>query len=210
MVMEDKQILYFVKYPEPGKVKTRLARHVGAQKAAELYQALVEENLSTLARVCEPFRLAVVFDPPEKEAEVREWLKPFQIRDFFPQKGTGLGERLVHAFQFAFQRNPKKSPPQRVLALGSDTLGLTPQIITEGFEALESNDCVIGPAEDGGYYLIGLAFEEGDIFSNIPWSTSGVYQSTIQYLEREQLSYHRLPLLEDLDEVKNLGGGILR
>ena len=208
--MEERQILYFVKYPEPGKVKTRLARHVGAGKAAELYRALVEENLSTLAQVCEPFRLVVVFDPPEKEAEVREWLKPFQIRDFLPQNGAGLGERLDHAFQFAFRDRPAKSQPQRVMALGSDTLRLTPEIIREGFDALESSDCVIGPAKDGGYYLIGLSFEDGDIFRNIPWSTSMVYQTTIQYLQSEQLSYYRLPLLEDLDEVQNLEGGVLK
>lgn len=207
--MGNRQILYFAKYPEPGKVKTRLAQHVGARKAAELYRALVEENLSTLAQVREPFRLVIVFDPPEKEPEVREWLRPFQIRDFLPQKGTGLGERLEHAFQLAFRRRSKEFQAQRVMALGSDTLGLTPEIIAKGFETLEFNDCVIGPARDGGYYLIGLSLEEGDIFNNIPWSTPGVYQSTIQYLEREQLSYYRLPLLEDLDEIKNLEGGVL-
>jgi len=207
--MGDKQILYFVKYPEAGKVKTRLARDMGTEEAARLYKKAAEKNLAVLAEVEEPFGLTVVYDPPEKEAGIKVWLKPFQIEDFLPQRGAGLGERLEHAFRFAFQRRPKELPVRRVMALGSDTLALTPQIVTEGFEALEAFDCVIGPAKDGGYYLIGLNFEDAGIFRNIPWSTHEVYQSTVQYVERERLSYHRLPMLEDLDEIKNLKGGVL-
>ena len=207
--MRDKQILYFVKYPEAGKVKTRLARDMGTEEAARLYKKAAEKNLAVLAEVEEPFGLTVVYDPPEKEAGIKVWLKPFQIEDFLPQRGAGLGERLEHAFRFAFQRRPKELPVRRVMALGSDTLALTPQIVTEGFEALEAFDCVIGPAKDGGYYLIGLNFEDAGIFRNIPWSTHEVYQSTVQYVERERLSYHRLPMLEDLDEIKNLKGGVL-
>ena len=207
--MRDKQILYFVKYPEAGKVKTRLARDMGTEEAARLYKKATEKNLAVLAEVEEPFGLTVVYDPPEKEAGIKVWLKPFQIEDFLPQRGAGLGERLEHAFRFAFQRRPKELPVRRVMALGSDTLALTPQIVTEGFEALEAFDCVIGPAKDGGYYLIGLNFEDAGIFRNIPWSTHEVYQSTVQYVERERLSYHRLPMLEDLDEIKNLKGGVL-
>ena len=202
--MRDKQILYFVKYPEAGKVKTRLARDMGTEEAARLYKKATEKNLAVLAEVEEPFGLTVVYDPPEKEAGIKVWLKPFQIEDFLPQRGAGLGERLEHAFRFAFQRRPKELPVRRVMALGSDTLALTPQIVTEGFEALEAFDCVIGPAKDGGYYLIGLNFEDAGIFRNIPWSTHEVYQSTVQYVEREELSYYRLPMLEDLDEIKNL------
>ena len=207
--MGDKQILYFVKYPEAGKVKTRLARDMGTEEAARLYKKAAEKNLAVLAEVEEPFGLTVVYDPPEKEAGIKVWFKPFQIEDFLPQRGAGLGERLEHAFRFAFQRRPKELPVRRVMALGSDTLALTPQIVTEGFEALEAFDCVIGPAKDGGYYLIGLNFEDAGIFRNIPWSTHEVYQSTVQYVERERLSYHRLPMLEDLDEIKNLKGGVL-
>ena len=223
--MGDKQILYFVKYPEAGKVKTRLARDMGTEEAARLYKKAAEKNLAVLAEVEEPFGLTVVYDPPEKEAGIKVWLKPFQIEDFLPQRGAGLGERLEHAFRFAFQRRPKELPVRcvspvlnapglqkrrktgrfaAVMALGSDTLALTPQIVTEGFEALEAFDCVIGPAKDGGYYLIGLNFEDAGIFRNIPWSTHEVYQSTVQYVEREELSYYRLPMLEDLDEIKNL------
>ena len=192
-------LIYFVKYPEPGKVKTRLARDVGHEKAAELYRNLVETNLKVLAQVRESFRLILAFDPAQKEREIRSWLEPFQIIDFLPQKGATLGQRLEDAFDFAFSGNAK-----HVMALGSDTMGLTPQIIKEGFEFLQDYDCVIGPARDGGYYLIGLSANGPAIFSHIPWSTGMVYQSTVQYLEREELTYYKLPELEDLDEIKNL------
>lgn len=197
-------LIYFVKYPEPGKVKTRLAHDVGHEKAAEIYRNLVESNLKVLAQVREPFRLILAFDPAQKEREIRAWLKPFQIIDFLAQKGTTLGERLDDAFNFAFSGNTK-----HVMALGSDTMGLTPAIVKEGLEALHEYDCVIGPAKDGGYYLIGLASDGLEIFSDIPWSTSMVYQNTVRYLEREQLAYYKLPELEDLDDIKNLKEGCL-
>ena len=202
--MSTNTLILFVKYPEPGKVKTRLAREVGFEQAAEIYRKLVEANLKVLSKIEKRFRLILAFDPIEKEREIRGWLEPFQIDEYFPQRGVDLGGRLQNAFTFAFGRKPKQFRDRKVMALGSDTLGLTPQIITEGFEALKSYDCVIGPAVDGGYYLIGLASGNFKIFSNVPWSTAVVYQSTIQYLAREQMTYHELPELEDLDTAKNL------
>lgn len=203
-LMEDRKILYFVKYPEPGKVKTRLSKDIGDIRAADLYRKVAERNLTVLAEGDEPFHLVVAFDPSEKETAIRDWLRPFQITDYLPQKGERLGDRLDQAFQYAFRGRSKGAHFQRVLALGSDTLGLSPEIINEAFDALESFDVVIGPARDGGYYLIGLSFQDEGIFTGIPWSTSEVYATTVQYLEREQLSYYRLPVLEDLDDKRNL------
>ncbi|HXV27534.1 MAG TPA: TIGR04282 family arsenosugar biosynthesis glycosyltransferase [bacterium] len=199
-----------MKYPEPGKVKTRLAKDIGAEAAASLYRQASEKNLTVLAGVGGPFRLIVAFDPPENETEIKKWLNRFPVTDFLPQKGVELGERLEHAFHFAFRGDAGAFRKLRVMALGSDTLGLTHEIICKGFCALDSHDCVIGPTRDGGYYLIGLSFEERDIFRNIPWSTSEVYSRTVQYLNKAQLSYCRLPLLEDLDGIENLTGGVLK
>lgn len=197
--MPHNALIYFVKYPEPGKVKTRLAREVGDEQAAEIYRNLVESNLKILGHVSESFRLILAFDPPDKEKEVKAWLEPLKIDVFLPQAGAALGERLENAFDVAFSEKAK-----RVMALGSDTLQLTPEIISEGFESLKEKDCVIGPARDGGYYLIGLASSIPGIFENIPWSTSLVCQNTIQYLTHWEWDYHLLPRLEDLDEAKNL------
>jgi len=197
-------LIYFVKYPEPGKVKTRLARQIGPERAAGIYRILVESNLRVLTEIRESFRLILAFGPFEKEQKIRKWLEPFRINEFLPQKGSHLGERLEHAFRSVFQAGPERLAAFRVMALGSDTLGLKPQIIVEGFEALDNYDCVIGPAKDGGYYLIGLHGEKLEIFHDIPWSTSSVYQNTIQNMEREQLTYYRLPELDDLDDIKNV------
>lgn len=202
--MPPNVLIYFVKYPEPGKVKTRLARQVGPERAAEIYRILVESNLRVLAEIRDSFRLVLAFGPFEKEQKIRKWLEPFRIIEFLPQEGAHLGERLEHAFRSAFQTEPKQLVNLRVMALGSDTLGLKPKMITEGFEALNHYDCVIGPAKDGGYYLIGLQCEKLEIFRDIPWSTSSVYQNTIQNLERERLTYYRLPELDDLDDIKNV------
>ncbi len=202
----DKALIYFVKYPEPGKVKTRLARTLGPEAAANAYRGLAESIFHTLSNgemKSKDFETIVFFDPPEKELDIKAWLP--NAAAYWSQEGKDLEARLIQAFRMAFDCGARQ-----VLALGSDTLGFKGGLIPKAFDALNHYDVVIGPVKDGGYYLIGLAFEEKDIFSNIPWSTSGVYQSTVQYLEREQLSYYRLPLLEDLDEVKNLEGGILR
>lgn len=148
--MSQRTLLYFVKYPEPGKVKTRLARTVGAAKAAELYRELAEKNFKLLQETAgSEFSLQVAYDPPESEERIQSWLAG--ASRFFPQKGDGLGERLRQAFDSAFREGARQ-----VIALGSDTLGLKPELISRAFEELENYDAVLGPAKDGGYYLIGL------------------------------------------------------
>jgi len=93
------------------------------------------------------------------------------------------------------------------MALGSDTLGLKPDLVVKGFEALEFYDVAIGPAYDGGYYLIGTNREQPSIFKNIPWSSPRVFEVTLNKLIEKNLSYYLLQKLDDLDEVKNLKGG---
>ena len=190
-------LLYFVKYPTPGKVKTRLAKTVGDQEAAKLYSELAEKNLKVIAslhqrNICD---LVIVFDPPVKKEDFKRW---FSVScEYLPQCEGDLSERLMHAFGEAFQRGGR-----RVMALGSDTLGLTTDIIQQGFEALQSNDVVVGPAEDGGYYLIGSASFQPKLFEGIAWSTSGVLAQTYKTINNLRLSYQTLRQLEDLDEIK--------
>lgn len=197
-------LIYFVKYPEPGKVKTRLARTIGFERAAEIYRQLVESNLHVLTEVKEPFRLIVAFDPAEKECEIRNWLKPFEVKDYIPQKGNDLGERLEQAFTYAFQGGQSGQVSARVMVLGSDTLELTSKIILDGFAALESHDAVLGPARDGGYYLLGLSVFDLGVFESIAWSTGQVTLQTLQYWKNQQRTYFQLPELEDLDEAEQL------
>jgi rSAM/selenodomain-associated transferase 1 len=189
-----------VKYPEPGKVKTRLAKAVGDHRAAQIYRGLTETNLGILNSFPPNFvKVIIAFDPFEKEDAIRSWLPgPYE---YVAQKGADLGARLQNAFQFAFEKGFKK-----VMALGSDTLGLKSDLTVKGFDALEFYDVAIGPAYDGGYYLIGTNREQPSIFKNIPWSSPDVFETTLNKLKEQDLSYYLLPKLDDLDEVKNLKG----
>lgn len=201
--MEPNVLLYFVKYPTPGKVKTRLAKTVGFQEAAKLYSQLAEGNLRIIAslderNICD---LVVVFDPPEKREDIKRWLS--WPCEYWPQCGGGLSQRLTHAFYEAFgSASGGQKGGKRVMALGSDTLGLTADIIQQGFEVLQSNDVVVGPAEDGGYYLIGLNHFQPKLFEGIAWSTNKVLSQTYKTIKKLRLSYQTLCQLKDLDEIK--------
>lgn len=199
--MSPNALLYFVKYPEPGKVKTRLAKVAGDHHAAQVYRELTETNLGILNSLPLDFvKVIIAFDPFGKEEAIRSWLPgPYE---YVAQKGSELGARLQNTFRFAFEKGFKK-----VMALGSDTLGLRSDLIVKGFEALEFYDVAIGPAYDGGYYLIGTNREQPAIFKNIPWSSPRVFESTLNKLIEKNLSYYLLQKLDDLDEAKNFRGG---
>jgi len=187
-------IIYFVKYPTPGKVKTRLARTVGDKKAALLYKELAEKNFLTLKQ-CKETELIVFFDPPEDLVNVHWWLAGAD--QYIPQEGSTLGERLINAFKWAFDNGFRK-----VTAVGSDILQMTTTIADQSFVALKEVDVVIGPAKDGGYYLIGLSSNRPSLFEGIDWSTSKVLSQTYQVINKLKLKYHTLCPLDDLDEIK--------
>ncbi|HBO97658.1 MAG TPA: hypothetical protein DE315_04215 [Candidatus Omnitrophica bacterium] len=195
--MNSNVLLYFVKYPEAGKVKSRLAKTVGDREAARLYKELAERNFQEIRllsekNVCD---VIVAFDPPRGMENFEKWLSG--ARGYRPQCEGGLGERLAEAFREAFQKGAR-----RVMALGSDTLGLTTGTLRQGFEALAAKDVVIGPAEDGGYYLIGSASFQPKLFEGIAWSTSDVLPQTYKTINNLRLSYQTLSQLQDLDEIK--------
>jgi rSAM/selenodomain-associated transferase 1 len=190
-------LLYFVKYPTPGKVKTRLAKTLGDDGAARLYRELAEDNFQAVVSLHQRGVCAavVVFDPPEKERDVQAWLPA--SGEYRPQRGEGLGERLSSAFYDAFQKGAR-----RVIAVGSDTLGLTAEIMEKGFDCLEEADVVVGPAKDGGYYLIGLSRFRPALFQDVAWSTDRVLSQTYDIISALGLSHQTLVRLEDLDEIK--------
>lgn len=196
--MAYKCVLYFVKYPEPGKVKTRLAKDIGPNAAAKAYRGLAESifhSLSNGSSKRKDFETVVFFDPPDKAREIREWLTGAAA--YRSQEGKDLGERLIHAFEAAFENGAGK-----VLVLGSDTIGFREDLMAKAFESLDYYDVVIGPAKDGGYYLIGMKESHEDLFQNIPWSTSHVLKTTLEWVREENLTYYLLPELEDLDEIR--------
>jgi rSAM/selenodomain-associated transferase 1 len=187
-------VLYFVKYPLPGQVKTRLARTIGPQEAARVYQELAENNYKVLS-LAKDTDIVIMFDPPRNEKEIKQWLSG--ANSYVAQKGEDLGERLSHAFQWAFDHGY-----QAVTVVGSDILELTPTIVEQSFVALTRSDVVIGPAKDGGYYLIGLSSHQPKLFEGINWSTSVVLSQTYRIIGTLRLKFSTLCPLEDLDDIK--------
>lgn len=190
-------IQFFVKIPEKVNVKTRLASEIEKDSALLLYKNFVSDIIDVLMSGKTPFRIC--FFPQDSKDEIRKWLgNSFK---FLPQKGDDLGERMRNAFLQSFSEGFEKT-----IIIGSDLPDIKNSIIDEAFSSLESNDAVIGPAFDGGYYLIGLkrGITMPDIFSGIRWSTDSVFRETINILKRSGLKVHILPELRDIDTMEDL------
>lgn len=183
-------ILLFVKWPEPGRVKTRIAATAGAERAAEIYRELVARVCAQLPRTTP---VIVHFDPPERRAEIEAWLAPklTPSSTFEPQARGDLGVRLRAAFASAFVAGW-----EQVAVIGSDCVEITPAIFAEAWEA---QDAAIGPTGDGGYYLLALRREQPALFENIRWSTSDTLADTLARAEAADVKMHRLPALTDVD-----------
>jgi len=189
-------LILFLKYPEPGKVKTRLGAELGFELAAKLYELFIKQTFE-LAQNCSARQIFVAYEPLDRKDEFAEFVpKKFAI---FPQEGKNLGERMLNAFQDAFARGYKN-----VAILGSDSPSLPFENIDDAFEKLSKSDLVLGPAEDGGYYLIGLNKAHCGLFENIEWSSDSVLQLTIESAKKLQLSYELLPSWYDVDNKETL------
>ena len=196
MSREKRCIVIFVRYPEKGAVKSRLAPVLGEELVVSLYEAFVIDLLATIKRSGYPFRIA--FTPADCEEGI---FRRFGRHDGFPQTGADLGERMKNAFQRCFSNGSTS-----VVLIGSDIPDLPPEIFAEAFAALDNRGAVIGPAADGGYYLIGFRKETfvPAVFGGIAWSTGTVFAETVACLERAGIGAHRLPLWRDVDTPEDL------
>ena len=190
--------MVFVRHPEPGNVKTRLAKAYDDQFAAELYGYFVDDLLEALERGS--YRLEIAFTPAEKESEIR---RRFGGRfSYTPQEGEGLGERMENAFRTCFARGCAAT-----ILIGSDSPDLTADLIEEAFLALENEqDAVVGPAFDGGYYLIGFrsATFDPEVFREIPWGENTVCNKTVNRLHTRGYRIHLMPAWHDIDTEEDL------
>ncbi len=195
--MDDRCLLFFIKNPEKGKVKTRLASAIGDEMAVKLYRRFLLEMLSTLNRGT--FLFYLCFYPGDSLNDLKDWLGAHYL--YAPQMGENLGERMKNGFMEAFSMNFK-----RVILTGSDIPDLPLEFIEEAFTALRNHDVVIGPAVDGGYYLIGFRCDvfSPKVFEGIPWSTKTVFEDTMNVLKQEQRTVYTLPPLRDIDTVEDL------
>lgn len=196
--MTDKRIIIlFAKLPEKGRVKSRLAREIGDGPALQLYESMVLDTIDMLNRTGIPLR--IFFDPPQELEAFRAWLG--KSYSFLPQQGSDLGERMELAFQRIFDEGAKEA-----VLIGTDIPGLSASVVHDAFGAFERYDAVIGPANDGGYYLIGFRNRSfaPSVFRAMPWSTERIYQDTLGRLMQAARAVFVLPECIDIDTRDDL------
>jgi len=194
-------LIILLKYPEAGKVKTRLAKDVGDQRAAEIYSEMSKTIIDNVSE-SNGYETVIFFTPPEKENEIRNWLRNKQC-SITPQTGETLGNKIVNAFARVFSSGSDKA-----VIIGTDCIDVSSQTITQAINSLENVDVVLGPAEDGGYYLLGLNRPVPEIFQEIEWSTDRVLHQTLERLKEMKLSYELLKTLKDIDTLEDLNAQI--
>ncbi len=194
-------VLLFVKAPVRGQVKSRLARALGRQLAREAYEHFSLDIVRTIRKY--PFR--IFFSPSGSGTALTHWLGNDLV--YIPQRGRDLGKRMENAFIMSFSDGIEKA-----VLIGSDIPDLKAGVINEAFSALDKNDAVIGPASDGGYYLIGFrkdTFVQA-IFKGIKWSSDSVFRETIRIFKKLGSKVNTLPEWRDVDTVEDLRALILR
>lgn len=190
----DESLIIFVKNLIEGKVKTRLAKTIGNQNSLRIYGRLIEYT----KKITESLNFAkIVYYSNEIESN-DIWDEELYQKKV--QSGITLGDRLNNAFASEFETYDK------IVLIGSDCLEISEKIILNAFSALDSYDVCIGPAKDGGYYLIGLKENHSVLFQNKKWSTEEVFTKTITDIVDLKLNYYLLPELSDIDEFDDLRG----
>ena len=183
--MPKNLLLVFTRNPELGKVKTRLAKTVGNATALKIYIFLLERTRDIAVKVAAD--KAVYYSVKIRENDIWD----ASIFQKHQQVGEDLGIRMLHAFKNGF-----KAGYEKVMIIGSDLYDLTAETIENAFSVLEKNEVVIGPAEDGGYYLLGMNSLEEKIFKNKDWGTETVRKDTL-----EDLKDKKVFLLGELNDV---------
>lgn len=194
--MISKAVIVFLKVPEKGRVKTRLAQFLDETFVLELYKGFVGDILDALKNCGET---KLYSWPPGKRQLLENWLGTRY--HFFAQNGNNIGQRMSNAFIDTF-----KSGTAHALLIGTDIPELSENVIFKAYRALQTTDAVIGPSSDGGYYLIGFqktAFSK-NIFKGIDWSTHRVLDQTLQAMDNRGIVYTLLPKLADIDTLEDL------
>jgi len=197
--MPDCAIGLMARYPELGRVKTRLAEAVGSERALQIYRELLKTTVQLLHDLdTRCFHRVAFVTPTEMLASFEKEYPGFD--EVCPQGGGDLGERMMNALDFLLHSDGI----DRAILIGSDCPEICPETLDQARSALVENDLVLGPTLDGGYYLIGLKNVHPQLFANIEWSSSQVFERTIAVGEEAGLRIARLPELRDLDNVNDL------
>lgn len=186
-------LVIFVRNPISGQVKTRLAKDIGDERALEIYQQLLQHTLEITRSLS--FRKFIYYADEVSDYDL--WSVPGYTKR--KQNGNDLGERMLNSFKELFDQGFTQ-----IIIIGSDCLQLKMETLEEALALLESNNAVIGPARDGGYYLLGLTKFYPELFINKPWSTDKVFAKTIEDFIDFGISYAFLEELSDIDTVADL------
>jgi rSAM/selenodomain-associated transferase 1 len=189
----ERALIIFAILPKPGDVKKRLAKEIGVQPAATLYNDLSLHTFRTGQDALERgWVVYLVHDPKVKEEEVRQWVQ----RDFHyvAEQGENPGERMQHAFDYAFHNHAGKA-----VIISSDIPGMEYGLLEEASGRLDTHDVVIGPATDGGCYLLGMKPPTKGIFRDLPWGTPRVYGEASERVRLLGLTQSSLARLSDVD-----------
>ncbi len=199
----ERTLIAFAKVPRPGRVKTRLAAAVGDVEAASLYRIMGRRVMDGVRGG--DYRLVACVDPANELDAARAWLGATGV-EFSPQRGGDLGERLADAFRRELRR------ARRVCVIGTDAPAVDRRVVERAFAALATHDVVLGPALDGGYYLIGATGYWPQLFHAVPWSTEAVMTVTLARARALELRVATLDPLPDIDTLEDLerAGGLSR
>lgn len=197
-MIKGKLLMLFVRKPELGKVKTRLAKDLGEEKALEIYIKLLEHTRRISGSLEADKRVYYAGEIAEQDIwDVAVYQKEVQ-------PNGDLGQKMEYAFSTAFEEGYKA-----VVIIGSDCYELNQTIIEQAYALLGEHDVVLGPAVDGGYYLLGMKQIHNSFFRNKRWSTEHVFADTLADIRQSNLSYALLPTLSDVDHAKDVDSALL-
>lgn len=195
---KDTAIIVFTKFPVEGKVKTRLAKNMGNKFAVSFYRVCAEHTFKELLKVKERGSEIFLFCSEENEIEkVMKWAG--NNFNYYSQQGIDLGLKMYNSFETIFKKGYKK-----VIIIGTDAPDFSINIVQSAISVLDNYSVVIGPANDGGYYLLGFKSKLIDLFSGIEWSTNSVFDKTIEKLNNSKTNYFILDELTDIDTSEDL------
>ena len=186
-------LIIFLKYPELGRSKTRLAKDIGNENALKVYIELLERT----QLISNQLKIDKYLFYDKVTANKMPWGDDIYQTAY--QIESDLGGRMQNAFEQLFLKGY-----ERLVIIGSDCYELTQEVIEQAFELLNISDAVVGPAKDGGYYLLGLRKMIPQLFADVAWSTDEVFSATVKTLENLNLTYSITPILSDIDTIDDL------
>ncbi len=197
--MRETAIGLMAKFPQLGKVKTRLAVEIGDEKALIVYNALLADSINMLQGLNGDLFLRSVFATPDDSFE--RFQESYSGCDaYFRQEGDDLGQRMKHALETLLNL----PGIEKAFLIGVDIPGVSQEGLLQGSRLLSRNDIVLGPTQDGGYYTIGVHKIDPDLFSLPEWSTEHVFDQSVQIIEANGLHLGLLEAKRDLDTIDDL------